>query len=168
MKSFALWYEVLLNKFGNFSPMRFEEPLCISELLSINNPEFESADIVELIISRRDMLEEYFSLIISEDGCLEAFPILDAQYRPRPERIPHFCYLLTETVNWNEEKPCFESVSRCLAWLYQPDFDGDIFDNGDQHKSYRWTIEHVIFPLLRKFTPPSSLVETVTELAELG
>lgn len=41
-------------------------------------------------MARRDMLQEYFSLKISEDGLVETLPLLLRDYTPNLDKLPLF------------------------------------------------------------------------------
>ena len=44
--------------------------------------------LVEMIMSRRDMLDSYFSICFSEDGLLEAVPLLLPEFMPNLDKLP--------------------------------------------------------------------------------
>ena len=46
--------------------------------------------IVDTLLVRREMLEEYFSLGISADGRLETLPMLLRDYTPNLDKLPLF------------------------------------------------------------------------------
>lgn len=45
------------------------------------------------------MLDEYFSLLITEDGQVENLPMLLKGYTPNLDRLPHFLLCLGTQVN---------------------------------------------------------------------
>ena len=46
--------------------------------------------IVDTILEKREMLEEYFSLTISEDGLVQRLPQLLSGYTPNLDKLPLF------------------------------------------------------------------------------
>jgi DNA mismatch repair protein MLH1 len=85
-------------------------------------------------MDKRDMLDEYFSLSFTETGDVDSLPMILKGYTPNLDRLPHFllclatrvgppCYRkleLTVQVDWTNEKKCFESTLRELAFFYSP------------------------------------------------
>ncbi|TEY80880.1 hypothetical protein BOTCAL_0036g00080 [Botryotinia calthae] len=137
--SSAFFYQVGLTDFGNFGEIRFNPPLSLTSLLTLaathekatqppnTSPEddFEVEDVVEIVseqlISRREMLQEYFSLSITPDGLLEGIPLLLKNYTPALSKLPQFLLRLGPHVNWNDEKECFSSFLQELARFYVPE-----------------------------------------------
>lgn len=137
--SSAFFYQIGLTDFGNFGQIRFNPPLALSSLLTLaathekatappnTSPEddFEIEDVVEIVtgqlISRREMLEEYFSLSITPDGLLEGIPLLLKNYTPALSKLPQFLLRLGPHVNWANEKECFSSFLQELARFYVPE-----------------------------------------------
>jgi hypothetical protein len=46
--------------------------------------------ICKRLVERREMLEEYFSMSVSEDGKVETLPLLLKGYTPNMDRLPEF------------------------------------------------------------------------------
>lgn len=51
------------------------------------------------MMTRRDMLAEYFSFIINEDGQVESLPLLLRDYTPNLDNLPGFLMRLGPQVN---------------------------------------------------------------------
>ncbi|KAF2754632.1 DNA mismatch repair protein MutL [Pseudovirgaria hyperparasitica] len=133
------FYQVGLTDFGNFGVIRFEPPLSLDELLRIavehekrssQSAEDEGDDfdwdmvaltVKEHLISKRDMLVEYFSLDISETGDLSTIPLLVKGYVPCMAKLPQFLLRLGPHVDWNDEKSCFHTFLAELASFYVPE-----------------------------------------------
>lgn len=129
------FYQIGLTDFGNFGSICFNPPLDLHELLTVGatqemklnelNPEFDWEEAViivrEQIISRADMLSEYFCMEVSEDGKLLSMPLLVKGYMPSMAKLPQFLLRLGPHVNWNEEKDCFRTFLRELASFYVPE-----------------------------------------------
>ena len=61
-------------------------------------------------MDRREMLEEYFSLVIDEKGCIQSLPLLLKNYTPNLDRLPLFLMRLGPQV-------CLITVSLLLRTL---------------------------------------------------
>ncbi|KAF7886351.1 hypothetical protein EAF00_010454 [Botryotinia globosa] len=162
--SSAFFYQVGLTDFGNFGEIRFNPPLSLASLLTLaathekatqppnTSPEdeFEVEDVVEIVseqlISRREMLQEYFSLSITPDGLLEGIPLLLKNYTPALSKLPQFLLRLGPHVNWNDEKECFSSFLQELARFYVPEqlppSPGPEHREDDPHKDGNETQNH--------------------------
>jgi len=191
------FYQVGLTDFGNFGAIRFNPPLDIKEVLwlgaaaeakkSERNAKLNWDDVVTAvsnqIISRRDMLEEYFALEISEDGKLLALPLLVKDYQPSMAKLPHFLLRLGPHVNWLEEKPCFYTFLKELASFYVPETlpppltasaDGDSANEKDnaelaaRRKHINYALENVLFPAFKaRLIATRGLLKGVVEVANL-
>ena len=77
------------------------------------------------------MLNEYFAIDIDNQGRLCSFPVLISGYIPNWEYLPDFFdgLLNQADLDWNNEKPCLEGISRCLAHFYAPKMD--FFEEND-------------------------------------
>ena len=53
------------------------------------------------------MLEDYFSLKISDDGCIVSLPLLLESYSPNLDRLPMFLLRLVSEVCMDKEKDCW-------------------------------------------------------------
>ncbi|KAG5290928.1 DNA binding protein [Histoplasma capsulatum G186AR] len=73
------------------------------------------------LIERREMLDEYFSLTISEDGNLLSIPLLLKGYMPSLAKLPRFLLRLGPYVDWTDEEACFRTFLRELAAFYTPE-----------------------------------------------
>lgn len=138
MISNEYFYQVGLTNFGNFGVIRFNPRLSLRELLMIaaehekaasppasKEDDFELDEVVELVasqlIERREMLLEYFSFEISDEGDLISIPLLLKGYTPSLAKLPRFLLRLGPHVNWREEKECFSTFLRELASYYVPE-----------------------------------------------
>ncbi|KAI9592393.1 mutL-like protein 1, colon cancer, nonpolyposis type 2 [Syncephalis fuscata] len=106
-------------------------------------------DVTELLIERRAMLLEYFTLEINANELY---------------KLPAFLLRLGSEVDWTAEKPCLDDISRELAILYAltpppycalPDED-----HLPAKERYRSVVEHLVLPAFKTSTMiPASLVE---------
>ena len=103
-----LFYQVILYGFANFSRIIFTHPLKISEVLEAAvavDPSLGDNNNVDnfsgLLIEKREMLSEYFSLDISPDGDLLSLPVLLKGYTPNVTKLPKFLIALANNVYLN-------------------------------------------------------------------
>ncbi|KAI9825337.1 MAG: DNA mismatch repair protein [Phylliscum demangeonii] len=143
------FYQIGLTDFGNFGVIGFAPPLNLRSLLSMaarhekdlltgstKDPqdameidgEAEAFDweaaitkIEQQLISRREMLQEYFSLEISAAGDLLSLPLLMKGYTPCLAKLPRFLLRLGPYVDWLDEKECFRTFLSELANFYVPE-----------------------------------------------
>lgn len=134
------FYQLGLTDFANFGSIRLDPPLDLREIIDIaceaeeaslrttDPEEAASLDWAEVastvhdqLLSQRDMLAEYFSLEISEDGELLGLPLLMKGYMPSMAKLPRFLLRLGPHVDWTDEKGCFRTFLRELAAWYVPE-----------------------------------------------
>ncbi|KAE8036854.1 hypothetical protein FH972_009487 [Carpinus fangiana] len=131
------FYQVGLTDFANFGQHRLEPPLDLRAVLRIaadlekqRCPADEAADtdwdevveeVATLIISKRELLLEYFSLEVSAEGELIGLPLLIKDYTPSLGKLPGFLLRLGPAVDWSKEKECFHTFLRELASWYTPE-----------------------------------------------
>jgi DNA mismatch repair protein MLH1 len=191
------FYQVGLTDFGNFGCIRFDPPLDIKELLYLGaaheakkcekNAKMDWDDVVTIvsnqITSRRDMLEEYFALEVSEDGKLLALPLLVKDYQPSMVKLPSFLLRLGPHVNWMDEKPCFHTFLKELATFYVPepllappitssDSDAMIVEEdaeiASRRKHINRALENVLFPAFKaRLIATKGMLRGVVEVANL-
>ncbi|KAI9063549.1 DNA mismatch repair protein MutL [Trametes sanguinea] len=202
-----LFYQLGLRQFGNFSRIRLDPAPHLRMLIALAvdaeegitesglSKEAVTDRIVNILTERREMLQEYFSLGITEDGRVETLPMLLRDYTPNLDKLPLFLMRLGPQVNWSEEKACFDAFLRELAYLYVPepllpDEDSRGLDAAPQgadgvqdrretttadpeaanaRKAVLWQIQHVLFPAMARYmTPPKSLLDRdVVQVADL-
>lgn len=191
------FYQVGLTNFGNFGSIRFDPALNLGDLLRIAaahekdvaeiDDEVDWDEVVSIVkdqlVSRRDMLAEYFSLEISEEGNLLGIPILIKGYMPSLAKLPQFLLRLGPHVDWTDEKGCFHSFLRELASFYVPEsLPNPPLPNEDgaettatedseivaRRKQLTRAIEYVIFPAFKaRLVATKGLLKGVMEVANL-
>jgi DNA mismatch repair protein MLH1 len=129
------FYQVGLTNFGNFGSIVLDPPPDLKELLEIAarfekdaqgpdvdlDVEYVSNMVLAQLISRKEMLKEYFSLDISDEGRLLSIPLLLKGYMPSLTKLPRFLLRLGPFVDWTDEQKCFESFLRELSSFYVPE-----------------------------------------------
>lgn len=178
MVSNEYFYQIGLTDFGNFGAIRFNPPLNLRELLQIaaeqekvsippgatEDDDFEVEEVVDLVsaqlIERREMLLEYFTFEISEEGEILSIPLLLKGYLPSITKLPRFLLRLGPHVDWTDEKKCFETFLRELASFYVPEQLPPTPGPGDEEEGLEEEIrnrrahvnkavEDVLFPAFR-------------------
>ena len=105
------FYQLGLRQFGNYNRLRLEPPPAIQTLVKLAveaEPNFPRASmsidqavgtIVDILVSRAEMLEEYFALKIDTQGCLVTLPLLLRDYTPNLDKLPLFLMRLGPQVS---------------------------------------------------------------------
>ncbi|KAI8647179.1 hypothetical protein BD408DRAFT_378988 [Parasitella parasitica] len=166
-----LFYQIILHEFCNMGHLKLSIPISIRECLQTAIAQSVLPDglqdkteiiqlIIDTLISRAEMLTEYFSLSISADGNLVSLPMIIKDYVPCLHKLPLFLLRLGTEVNWESEKECFHTLAKELAIFYsaEPPLSQD-----DLLK-----VEHYIFPSFKThFSAPASLKKHITQVANL-
>ncbi|KAL2653676.1 hypothetical protein R1flu_021804 [Riccia fluitans] len=128
-----LMYQQVLRRFAHFLSLQLSAPASLYDLciVALDQEEIEGrwhesdgskTQIAklnsELIQCKAEMIKEYFSIQIDDQGNIRSLPVILDQYYPDMERLPSFVLNLGNNVDWETEKECFESVSAALAELY--------------------------------------------------
>ncbi|XP_059674392.1 DNA mismatch repair protein Mlh1 isoform X4 [Gavia stellata] len=121
-----------------------------------------------------------FGVLRLSEGNLIGLPLLIDNYVPPMEGLPIFILRLATEVNWDEEKECFESLSKELAMFYsirkQYIIDEANLTNSQNEDSdsgsttWKWTVEHVLYKAFRThLLPPKRFTEdgNILQLANL-
>ncbi len=101
-----LFYQLVLRGFAAFSTLNLQPPAPLVEVLEIAllrrteadaQPDRDMAlvtakETAEFLLSKADMLDEYFGISMTADGQLRALPVLLDKYgRCRPDLEPLHC-----------------------------------------------------------------------------
>ncbi|XP_046884803.1 DNA mismatch repair protein Mlh1 isoform X2 [Hypomesus transpacificus] len=126
-----LFYQILIYDFGNFGVLRLSTPAPLYELamLALDSEESGWSEedgskeglaqyIVDFLKKKTEMLEDYFSFEIDEEGNLTGLPLLLDKYTPIMEGLPMFVLRLATEVNWDDEKEFFRDFSRECSQFY--------------------------------------------------
>lgn len=187
MVSAEYFYQLGLTDFTNFGALRFDPPLQLRELLQIAVAQAKAMDpdnvavdwdravpaVVETLVSRRDMLAEYFSLEFTEDAELLTIPLLVKGYTPSMAKLPNFLLRLGPHVDWTSEKACFESFLRELASFYAPEAlpppeEDDDEELSERRQHLQRAIENVLFPAFKsRLIATKDLLKGTMEVSNL-
>ncbi|XP_055535838.1 DNA mismatch repair protein Mlh1 [Wyeomyia smithii] len=162
-----LCYQILLFNFGNLSGLKFSNPLPLHDLanLALQDPESGWTEedgpkpelverIVEILVEKGSMLQEYFNLRINSDGKLESIPSLVNEYTPSMAYLPMYILRLATEVEWDEEQECFRTFCRETAKFYAT------IALSKEDSEYKWEVEHAIYPTIKQyFLPPTAFAK---------
>ncbi|KAM6916181.1 DNA mismatch repair protein Mlh1 [Xenentodon cancila] len=183
-----LFYQILIYDFGNFGVLRLSTPAPLYDLamLALDSEESGWTEedgpkeglaqyIVDFLKRKAEMLEDYFSMEIDQEGNLTGLPLLLDKYTPIMEGLPMFILRLATEVNWDNEKDCFRDFSKECSMFYsirkQLILEAEPGEGQDAEvNSWRWKVEHVIFKALRTlYCPPKNFSEdgSVLQIANL-
>uniref|UniRef100_A0A8C3CWE5 DNA mismatch repair protein MLH1 n=1 Tax=Cairina moschata TaxID=8855 RepID=A0A8C3CWE5_CAIMO len=188
-----LFYQILIYDFANFGVLRLSEaaPLYELAMLALEDPESGWTEedgpkeglaeyIVEFLKKKAEMLKDYFSLEIDKEGNLIGLPLLIDNYIPLLEGLPMFILRLATEVNWDEEKECFESLSKELSLFYsirkQYLVEEATLTHSQNEESesvlppWKWTVEHIVYKAFRTYLlPPKHFTDdgNILQLASL-
>ncbi|KAK1905898.1 DNA mismatch repair protein Mlh1 [Dissostichus eleginoides] len=183
-----LFYQIVIYDFGNFGVLRLSTPAPLYDLamLALDSEESGWTEddgpkeglaqyIVDFLKKKTEMLGDYFSVEIDQEGNLTGLPLLLDKYTPVMEGLPMFILRLATEVNWDNEKECFRDFGKECSMFYsirkryileaEPGEEQEAEVN-----SWRWKVEHVIFKYFRTlFSPPKNFSEdgTVLQIANL-
>ncbi|KAK9464301.1 histidine kinase-like ATPase [Lipomyces arxii] len=183
--SYHLFYQIGLSDFGNFGTIWLAHPLSIKEIISIYNS-YDMTDKVtdeklNKMIEMKAMLEEYFSISITNNGELRSLPLLLKDYVPSLGKLPLFFSRLCNYVDWSEEKACFKTILSELALFYVPEslpsqqtqtqtqmnHDTELAIDA-RRKTLQHDVEKFIFPAVkRRLIATQELLSSVVEIANL-
>uniref|UniRef100_H3D6E2 DNA mismatch repair protein MLH1 n=1 Tax=Tetraodon nigroviridis TaxID=99883 RepID=H3D6E2_TETNG len=183
-----LFYQILIYDFGNFGILRLSgtPPLYDLAMLALDSEgsgwteedgpkEGLAQYIVDFLKRKSEMLKDYFSMEIDQEGNLTGLPLLLDKYTPVMEGLPMFVLRLATEVNWDNEKECFRDFSRECSMFYSIRKEYILeAEPGEKQEaeanSWRWKVEHVIFKAFRTlFSPLKKFSEdgTVLQIANL-
>lgn len=165
-----LFYEIMLYDFANYGVLKFSSALSLVELAKIglknkssgSSMEQIAEQVKDLLVSKAEMLKEYFAIVITKNGYIKSLPVLLEDYCPDVAgELPKFVVRLATEVDWTEEQKCFEGISRETARFYS---------NVDFNKDWRHLIEYVLFPAVKEsLLPPKEFAHdsSILKIASL-
>lgn len=187
------FYQVGLTDFSNFGLIQLRPPPLLRDLLEVaaeleietgpNSADLDKAQVVERVhnqlMSRKEMLKDYFALEISDAGELEAIPLMLKGYMPCLTKLPTFLLRLGPFVDWTDEQKCFQTFLQELASFYTPErheaksgendpenAETNLLDTRRQHLDR--TLENVVFPAMRsRIVATNGMINGVVEVANL-
>ncbi|KPP59518.1 DNA mismatch repair protein Mlh1-like [Scleropages formosus] len=187
-----LFYQIVIYDFGNFGLLRLSQspaPLYDLAMLALEMEESGWSEddgpkeglaqyIVDFLQKKAEMLEDYFSMEIDQEGNLTGLPLLLDGYTPAMEGLPMFVLRLATEVNWDEEKECFRDFSRECSMFYsmrkqympEDTLEAEPKEQGTTGPSWRWTVEHLLFKAFRTLlSPPGTSTQdgSVLQIANL-
>ena len=144
-----LFYQRVVARFGRHPCRALAEPAPIAALVRMALDDEEVPEGVEkakaeeakekianaaaaLVAEKAEMLREYFGVDVDQRArTLVGLPVLCEGHAPNLARLPEFCLSLAHEVNWEEEKPCFETCARSIASFYSGHDDEDVDEDAE-------------------------------------
>lgn len=176
------FYQTLLNEFGNCGVINLSDPPLLQDLALLAMDKKENgwrpedgpkeqlaSQVAEMLSCKREMIEDYFSLLINEEKRLLGIPLLLVDYIPDLSQLPTWILRLATETDWNSEKTCFDTFCRVTCNFYKRPNDHEILNLGSD-KDWKWTVEHVLFPAIKaSLLPPKAWVQngTILQIADL-
>eukprot|EP00923_Selenidium_pygospionis_P034096 GHVN01059592.1.p1 GENE.GHVN01059592.1~~GHVN01059592.1.p1 ORF type:complete len:798 (+),score=152.89 GHVN01059592.1:2795-5188(+) len=126
-------FQCIMQRFGRLPVFTFSEPLPVCELVvaAMLNPDgsYELKDgevdeesiqsagelMAKTVVKFKEMLKDYFSIEIKDDGCVHGFPRCLGGYFPGAVLLPQFFLHLAADVNWHSEIDALTSIANFLA-----------------------------------------------------
>lgn len=186
-----LFYQLGLTDFGNFGRIVLDPAPKLMDLLlvgaevEVENAHKRSEDHLDAsqvagkvhkqLVSRRELLLEYFALEIDDDGLLISLPLMIKGYLPSFAKLPRFLIRLGPFVDWDEEQACFHTFLTELAAFYVPEqlptsesAGGNEDDVSSKRKQLELVLENVLFPAFRsQLVATEGMLRGVVEVADL-
>jgi DNA mismatch repair protein MLH1 len=183
--------QLVIRQFGELGRIQVEPPISIRECIgSVLSPLAQSSDVsleqqvethLQLLLSKAEMLAEYFSIVIgAEDGCVSTLPLIIPELVPDLHVLPIFLLMLCVRVNWESEQECFGDISRHLGFFYSYLAENPTSSSSSSGKSTRFVtltdeamvkFRTIIYPALRRHHIPldeeSRQVVQIASLEEL-
>ncbi|EGW30722.1 uncharacterized protein SPAPADRAFT_56707 [Spathaspora passalidarum NRRL Y-27907] len=161
------YYQICLDNFCNFGEIKFDEPISLTEILQplydIKQDLQPMEEVIEKIVSMKDMFAEYCQIII-EDNELTTIPMIMQGIQPDYNKLPYFLYRLGTKVNYEDEKSCLQMILRQIALLHLPEPTSE----ENERKKLEIQFESILFPeIKRQFLSPKSLLQGVIQIADL-
>ncbi|VDK40388.1 unnamed protein product [Gongylonema pulchrum] len=119
------FYQVLVLSFGNFGSYKLSESAPMTELLHIANDQLSDEEVEQkaaTVLDNREMLDDYFCLGITENGCVESIPSLIDGFVPQLESLPQLIHTLSNDVIWDNVRmniiDQYDKKLRYLIWKH--------------------------------------------------
>lgn len=125
------------------------------------------------ILDAREMLEDYFSLRITDDGLVTGLPILLQNFPLEYFDAKSFMvsFMSYSTINWDDEEECLFSIAKSLSHAFSAAVISRLTDTLAFDQIGREYFEVHLVPLLRDgnyFYPSKSGITTTSSLNRLA
>ncbi|GMG24555.1 unnamed protein product [Ambrosiozyma monospora] len=182
-----LFYQIGLSDFANFGKLKLSEPISIRQQLEViyndddllktvskGNKVKTINEVLERFKEMGDMLNEYFSIEVDEQGTkdpdvnLITLPMLIQNYFPSLSKLPLFLFRVGNRVNWEDEQECLGGILRQLALFYVPASVPNEEKFYPDRAKMELVLRDLLFPLIKKrILGTENLIRDVVELANL-
>ena len=139
-----LFYQIIVKDYGNFDVDEIENPIDLPAVLQLSSVDpLKWERLLHSLKVMREMLLDYFGILIDEDLNLRGMPKIIDDYRPEFNKIYKFFEYLEDT-NWRNEGKCLKSVAKALAKFYSfAHYEADELDY------LKEVMENTIFPIYK-------------------
>jgi DNA mismatch repair protein MLH1 len=180
-----LFYQLTIRRFAVTKPLVLSSPIDIFQMMraAMDSPEAKwdaslgltkediSSAACATLVEKREMLQEYFNIGITDDGMLTTMPLLLEGYYPASIRLPLFLLRLAVEVDWTDEIACFQSVavelSNYHAYIHLPSSKVTLAEESSSYSSLEM-IENVLLPSLKNhLIPNENAINAFTQIASL-
>lgn len=149
-----LIYQIFIFNMGSFNMISLKPPISIEWLLKLIIEEQPNAnkldEIKDYIISKSDILMDYFSMEISADGYILKLPEVISGLEPNLSRLPSFLLQLFSEIDWNNEVKCLSGISMLFSHLYRLDHSNPI------KLEFNSIIENAFIPYIKQYFIPTN------------
>ncbi|RLV91997.1 DNA mismatch repair protein MLH1 [Spathaspora sp. JA1] len=162
------YYQLGLDNFCNFGEIKFDEPIKLQDILQplyeIQSDLQPMEQVINTIISMKEMFNEYFQIVIDDECQLLSIPMIIQGVQPDYNKLPYFLYRLGTKIDYEIEKTCLQLITRQIAMLYLPEPN----DDENYRQNLEVQLETVLFPEIKRlFLPPRGLLRDVIQIADL-
>jgi DNA mismatch repair protein MLH1 len=175
-----LLYQECLHQIREPRVLQLEEPVPIEKMVllaleastelrdrDVMNLNVVAASAVQRLVQQREMLQEYFGIVITESGDIIGLPEIIEHYVPiNLLGLPLFCYNLYARVSYEDERDTLDQIARELASLLAIPSEEEPEALAQEHgkppllvsKEVAWMVQAQILPALRRrFFAPQTL-----------
>ncbi|GMH32358.1 hypothetical protein BSKO_00192 [Bryopsis sp. KO-2023] len=186
-----MFYQQLIRRFRNLESVAIDPPPSIQalavlaldvleakgELNDSNGSKNEIAEtIAEILVQNRDKLREWFSFVVTENGCIAGIPGVLDRYSPDMNRLPEFLVRLGRDVEWRDELIAVDLVAKLVADFYSIKAPiGKKQKEGEKEGkgvgvlcSNDWMIQHIVFQAMRSLVNPPRCRATDGSLVQVA
>lgn len=192
---YEFFYQVALSEFCNYGEFVLSELMPIERLLepfysleTLHDLKSKT-EVIQLIMTMKDMFQEYFQIKLSYDSeempVLISLPMLLKNVSPYLTKLPYFIYRLGAHIEFEDERECLKGILKEISLLYVPeaisnDSSNPIPNENNPENDYikqrnaakrndlDHNLENVLFPVIKqRFIATDCIIDNVVQVADL-